>query len=350
MRERFYLIPLVLLVAIFTGCGQKSSEGPAEVKVTPEQVEDAASLTMVRAHQVASLTLYKAGDRKKASKHAGHPIEEIFWSISRSLQSKDAALTADLRKSLKEPSKLIFADAPASELDQSFKESWTMLDRAQESLVPTDVRQDASFKWQLISNLLESVEGEYGEAIEGTHIVKQVEYQDAWGALQEANRLFKQGSNSSVSEMKVVKRELGSLMEELPSVNPPAKPATLEQVEGHVEAATAVLAELAGPTSDPVAEIDKVEKLLNQVKQAYANGNRVEAKQLAAEAYLDHFEKIEPELAKRDKQLMEELEVMIATDLRNKIKKGASTGEIDAIVSEATKGLNQARPLLEGKS
>ena len=50
-----------------------------------------------------------------------------------------------------------------------------------------------------------------------------------------------------------------------------------------------------------------------------------------AEGYVEHFEKVEGPLEKVDPELKEKLEESISTDLRDKIKSGASRAEVQQL-------------------
>lgn len=343
---------LGLLAAVaLAGCGGGGGEaGSAAAKPpAPEQVQDGASLGMVRAHQTVSLRLYEAGQRGQAVKHAGHPTEELFFGIARTLRSKDAALTADLRKALRKPVDLIYASVPATELEAAFGQAWSMLDLAEASLVPTETLASTGYQAQVVGRLLETAEAEYGEAVQGTQIVKRVEYQDAWAALEEAHRRF-HGVRNELDHGAAadVERRFEELETMLPGMEAPRRAAPQESLANAVDAAVAALAVASGVevVADPVAEIEAVAQLLDEAGRAYAAGDRAGAEETVAEAYLEHFELIEAPLAEQDPRLMERLEVLIATTLRDRIKAKAPVPEVARLVAEAKQNLARAEKLL----
>lgn len=349
MRKAIPLLVAIVSVAVLVGCGGEQ-QGSANGTGTPEQVEDAGQLGMVRAHETVSLRLYEEGEAAQASKHAGHPTEEIFFSLARTLRSKDAALTADLRKALKRPNDLILDGAPPEEVKAAYDSAWGLLDRAATSLVPDDVRDTTAFRAQVIANLLEKVEEEYGEAVVDGRLEKPIEFQDAWGALEEAERRFAADRASFGKEADKIEEQLGTLDEAMPSLTPPVPRVSAEKVETAVDAAVAELNEVAGVQAapkDPVAELKEVGGLLTEARNAYAKGEREQAQELVSEAYLEHFEKVEPALAERDKELMESLEVLIATELRNEIKAGAPKTKVNALVRQALRELDDAEKVLK---
>lgn len=231
---------IALLVAVAAGCGNES-RGEA----TSEQVEDAAQLAMIRAHQIASLRLYEKGQIARAAKHAGHPAEEIFFALSRTLRSKDAALTADLRETLGRSKDLVLASAPLAEVEASFEQGWGVLDRAEASLVPDDVRGTVTFSAQTIASLLGTVGGEYAEAVDGGKVAEEIEYQDAWGALTVAGSRFSAVRDELPDRAGAVAAQLADLRRQLPAVESPARPASPEKVQRSVDAAVEELNEVA---------------------------------------------------------------------------------------------------------
>ena len=96
----------------------------------------------------------------------------------------------------------------------------------------------------------------------------------------------------------------------------------------------------------PIAEIRAVRKLLDRAVTKYEAGDAKAAERLVGDAYLEHFEKVERPLEKRDAELMESLEKKISTTIRDRIKAGASIGEVAALVEETKRQLVGAEKLL----
>jgi hypothetical protein len=105
--------------------------------------------------------------------------------------------------------------------------------------------------------------------------------------------------------------------------------------------------EASATPEQAVAEIDRVRDLLGRAVDQYRNGNAEQAEELVADAYLEHFEHVEHPLEERDRELMEELEVLISTTTRNAIKEGAPMREVERLVDEATRKLDEAERLLK---
>lgn len=105
-------------------------------------------------------------------------------------------------------------------------------------------------------------------------------------------------------------------------------------------------ADPARRATGPVAEVDAVKAMLAQALAVYRRGDRARAERIVGDAYLEHFEDVEHALEERDHELMEELEVLISTRIRNAMKRGAPVAEVQRLVGEAQRGLDRARTLL----
>ena len=94
--------------------------------------------------------------------------------------------------------------------------------------------------------------------------------------------------------------------------------------------------EILGEESEEVNLLEYVENikvLLEQTKQEYAKGDTDLALSLATKAYLDNFEFLEGPLIELDqKELMEEVEIMLREELRTMIKNGESSSKVNAQV------------------
>jgi hypothetical protein len=106
-------------------------------------------------------------------------------------------------------------------------------------------------------------------------------------------------------------------------------------------------AEEAATPAEAVNEIGEVRTLLADAVDAYRDGEAERAEELVGDAYLEHFEHVEHPLEERDRELMEELEVLISTTIRNAIKDDAPVGEVERLVGEANAKLDEAERVLE---
>jgi hypothetical protein len=97
-----------------------------------------------------------------------------------------------------------------------------------------------------------------------------------------------------------------------------------------------------------IAEIAAVRAGLTAGLAAYEQGNAAKADELVGDAYLEHFELVEPPLEQRDEELNEELEELIREELRQEIKAGAEQSEVAGLVKQANRELDEAEEALKG--
>jgi hypothetical protein len=95
------------------------------------------------------------------------------------------------------------------------------------------------------------------------------------------------------------------------------------------------------------AEIGKVQTAIGDALASLKQGNRAAAGEAIAEGYVEHFEKVEGPLEKVDPELKEKLEESISTDLRDKIKSGASRAEVQQLAGSIRADLATAESKLK---
>jgi hypothetical protein len=99
--------------------------------------------------------------------------------------------------------------------------------------------------------------------------------------------------------------------------------------------------------ADAVAEISEVRDRLDHALEEYREGEADEAEEIVGDAYLEHFEKVEHPLGERDHELMEEIELLVSTTIRNRIKDGVPVATVEKLVDEAKTKLDRAEALLQ---
>ena len=106
-------------------------------------------------------------------------------------------------------------------------------------------------------------------------------------------------------------------------------------------------AEEAASPQEAIAEIGETRSGLDAALAVYRKGDAAEAEQLVGDAYLQHFELVEPPLEERDEELTEELEVLIRETVRDAISGGEPVKRVERLVEEANEGLDEAERALE---
>ena len=95
-----------------------------------------------------------------------------------------------------------------------------------------------------------------------------------------------------------------------------------------------------------IGEIAEVRAGLEDAVSAYAGGDAAAAAETVNETYLQHFELVEGPLEEADEELNEELEEQIREELVAEIESGAPQKDVEGLVSEIDKGLDEAEEVL----
>lgn len=108
--------------------------------------------------------------------------------------------------------------------------------------------------------------------------------------------------------------------------------------------------ETALSPEEAIAEISLVRQGIDEGLDAYRDGDAEQAEQLVGDAYLEHFELVEPPLEEADEELNEQLEVLIRETLRDAIVDGEPAKDVEQLVTEANEGLDDAERALAGST
>jgi high-affinity iron transporter len=106
--------------------------------------------------------------------------------------------------------------------------------------------------------------------------------------------------------------------------------------------------ETALTPDEAIGEIALVRKGIDEGLTAYEAGDAATAETLVGDAYLEHFELVEPPLEDADEELNEELEVLIRETLTGAIAAGEPVKDVEKLVDEVNSGLDEAEAALSG--
>jgi high-affinity iron transporter len=106
--------------------------------------------------------------------------------------------------------------------------------------------------------------------------------------------------------------------------------------------------ETALTPDEAIAEIAVVRQGIEDGLASYEEGDAAAAEEAVTDAYLEHFELVEPPLEEADEELNEELEVLIRETLAGAIAEGEPVKDVEKIVDEASSGLDKAVEALGG--
>ena len=197
-----------------------------------------------------------------------------------------------------------------------------------------------------IKDRLNLVNIEYADAVKDGKIINQVEYDETVIFLSKAMEIFNNHKLGIESLSKPDADALGKHFSEMTSViENKGDPNQVTILVGKSLNNISSLQEIAGGVVqiDTLQYIDEIERLLNQAKQEYANGNSEKAFDLVSQAYLDNYEFVEGPLGEVDPELMIKIEVDMREDLRNMIKSKDSVDNVNSQIDMILSDLETAR-------
>ena len=353
--RRFRSVVLVSVVGLLAACAAPTAappQAPPGPLTQADQVKVAKHIEQAKGHLAVALAAYQAGDMAHAKLHAGHPSQENLDVLEAPLKARDPALATALRQSLPAPVQALESRPNAPAFERAVADAGERLDQALRALVPAQVLADTSFRALVLLEMLEAVREEYGEAVEGGKVVSPEEYQDAYGFFVRARSLYQEiGAALAPDTRRQTEEEFSNLARALPGFAHPSSPVPLDRVQGWTESLARKLADATGvqiKRTDPVAEVATIKGYLDRILTTYEQGNAARATELAAEMYLDHYEKIEYMIIEKAPKLNGTLEPLLASKIRARIKAGAPVSELAALVRQAQAALDDAGKVLAG--
>jgi hypothetical protein len=330
------IIPAVIATLLFAGA---FSFAFAE----DEKLDFASALEETLGHLHALELNLDNGNSELALVHATHPIAELYELMKPELQEHDAELDAMFETTLKDLGGKT-NDVSREDAQKAIDELRSLVEDARMSVVGEELSNDNNFKMSLIQKLLETSAVEYAEAVENGAIKEMIEFQDGSAFVWKSQQIFDE-IKSELPEHEV--EEIEELYTDL--WNAYDTKATPDTVQTLANGIIHEIDEISGEEHEEGLEtyFENIERLLADTKDEYAEGNTDKALSLATKAYLDNYEFLEGPIAEHDKELMEEIEVMLREDLRNMIKNGDTTDEINSQIDQILEKLEQAEDLVE---
>ncbi len=326
-------------------CGASPGASPSQgAALDAETVAIGAAMAQMRGHLRVATELEAAGDIDGAAVHTGHPAAELLDVVRGDLEEAGADVDA-LATDLQAASDAVGEDGAADAIDTAFEEVATA-----EAAFAGDLADDPAYIGSVIASLLNTVGHEYEEAVIDGELVNLAEFQDAYGFTLEARARYDtiagEVESAAAEEAEEIEEAFEVLASALPSPNAPATLATVEDVVaaaaliGHELEET--VGALAVTESDPVAVVEEINRLLDEILVLVEEGDREAAAELAAEAYLENYEVIEADVIAAAPEINEELEPLLGADLRAAILEDAPLSEIEAMVEQARGLLDEA--------
>ncbi|MEH2289869.1 helix-hairpin-helix domain-containing protein [Nostoc sp.] len=203
----------------------KDQVGVQEVVLTGEakDVDYMSKLGLMKGHLLVAQELLDQNQPKQAEPHIGHPVEEIYVDVEDQLNERKVK---EFKTTLVSLQDLVKSSPKNSKVKTNFTSSMQAVDGAIAAL-PADQRSKPGFVLQVINELLDSANSEYGAAIANGKVTAPIEYQDSRGFVFYANDLYK-GISSQVAQTdaeahKAIDTSFAELIKVWPAAIPPAQ-------------------------------------------------------------------------------------------------------------------------------
>ncbi len=276
--------------------------------------------------------------------HATHPIAELYDSMKPELKEANPEFDAKVQQTLLDLGKKTGSDVSREDAQMAIDEAKEIIAEARAIVVGDDLSNDTNFKAKLVIGLLSTSIAEYEEGVKNGQVEMMAEFQDGSAFVWRTQQVFEEiRSDLPEHEADEIAELYEHLWEAYDNKADPSEVATLANGIIHE------LEEVMGEESEENSlhtYFEGIEEYLAEVKETYAAGDSDAALSHATKAYLDNYEFLEAPIAQQDKELMEEIEVMMREELRDMIKAGAPSDEIDSQVDSILEKLESAEGLL----
>ena len=295
------------------------------------KIDFASSLEETLGHFWALEQNLDDGNAELALIHATHPIAELYDSMKPQLKAADPALDAKVQKTLIELQTKASTDVSRSQAQKAIDDAKGVVEVARSTLVGEYLSNSVDTKLVLMKVLLETSIAEYGEAVSDGVIGEMAEFQDGSAFVWRSQQIF-DTIKSDVDHHEA--EEIEDLYADLwKAYDARADPSQVETLAGGIIHEIDEMLGVEDEGENLLEYVETIRELLEQTKQEYAKGNTDLALSLATKAYLDNYEFLEGPLIELDQRdLMEEVEIMLREDLRNMIKNGESSSKVNAQV------------------
>lgn len=338
-----------------------SSEPAAESsEFSAEDVTTASSLWQINGHHLVAIQLGTDGDFQGAVAHTRHPIDELMASVSTEVAERGGPDGSSNVQALDEQTKAA-ADAAAAEdlagIETAAAQTSETVTAAAAAL-PGGASE--AFTGSVIADLLTTVGNEYEEAVVDGKVKMPVEFQDAYAFVTVANARYEEIAATVEAKDTEAAEEIEEAFSTLTSALPGPVPVPSQRImdAGDVVFAADLISReleetvgaLVSQEVDPSETFASIDALLTEVQAAYDAGKPEVAAELAAEAYLEHYELVEASVIEAAPDVNAELEPLLGADLRAQIAGGVPPEELKSMIARARELIAQAQQATGGMS
>ncbi|MGY5149156.1 MAG: PEFG-CTERM sorting domain-containing protein [Candidatus Nitrosopumilus sp. bin_68KS] len=303
-----------------------------EIDETNEsKIEFASSLEETLGHFWALEQNLDDKNAELALIHATHPISELYDSMKPVLKASNPNLDAQVQETLLELKNRANTDVSRAQAQQAIDDAKGVVAIARSTVVGDVLSKETAFKVELMKVLLDTSIAEYAEAVSDGVIGEMAEFQDGSAFVWRSQQIFSEIESDVDHHMA---EEIDELYTDLwAAYDARADPSQVETLVGGIIHEIDEILGVEGEENNLLDYVENIQELLQQTKIEYANGDVDLALSLATKAYLDNYEFLEAPLIELDqKELMEEVEVMLREDLRNMIKNGEPVSKVNSQV------------------
>lgn len=276
--------------------------------------------------------------------HATHPIAELYDSMKPELKEANPEFDEKVQKTLLDLGAKTGSDVSREDAQMAIDEAKEIIAEARTIVVGDELSNDTNFKAKLMIGSLTTSIAEYEEGVKDGQIEMMAEFQDGSAFVWRSQQVFEEiRADLPEPEADEIAEFYDQLWEAYDRKADPSEVATL--ANGVIRELEKIIGEESEDGSIR-AYFEGIEEHLAEVKMKYATGDSDAAISHATKAYLDNYEFLEAPIAEQDKELMEEIEVMMREELRDMIKAGAPADEINSQVDAILEKLETAEGLL----
>ena len=297
--------------------------------IRDEKLEFGAGLEEALGHFWALEQNLDDNNAELALIHATHPIAELYDAMKPQLKATDPALDDKVQNTLLDLKDKASTDVSRTAAQSAIDDAKDVVEIARSTVVGDELSNDIGFKVALMKTLLETSIAEYAEAVEDGVIGEMAEFQDGSAFVWRSQVIFDEIKSDLSSHPA---EEIEELFDDVKSAyNSRSSPSDVDTLTSGIIHEIDEITGVEGEDTELTLYVDEINELLTQAKQEYAAGDTDLALSLVTKAYLDNFEFLEaPLIEAGERELMEEVEVMMREELRSMIKNGASSSEVDS--------------------
>lgn len=295
-----------------------------------EKIEFGAALEESLGHFKALEDNLNDGNTQLAMTHATHPIAELYHIIKPTLDAADPDLNTRLGVILDDLADKASTSVSRNQAQSAIEQAKGVIEEARTAVIGNELSSDHTFKLMLMRTLLETSIAEYGEAVADGAIHEMAEFQDGsafvWRAEQILNTVKDDLDGGDYEELVEIFDEINAAYDQR------ADPSVVDERTRYLLAEIdQILGIEDGRETTLLDYVENINILLEDARAEYNAGNSDLAQSHVTKAYLNNYEFLEGPLVEAgERELMEEIEVMMREDLRGMIQQGSPASEVSS--------------------